>query len=62
MQQGRQTKNDKRYEFLTEYAAHHSDELILRCFSSGEEFLEKYRLCMDKRSNYRGKEKDPFIC
>ena len=36
---------EKLHTLLTEYAAHHSGELILRCFSSGEEFLEKYRPC-----------------
>ena len=36
---------EKLHTLLTEYAAHHSGELILRCFSSGEKFLEKYRPC-----------------
>ena len=35
----------KLYSILTEYAAHHSGELILRCFSSGEEFLKNFRPC-----------------
>ena len=35
----------KLYSILTEYAAHHSDELILRCFSSGEEFLKNFHPC-----------------
>ena len=41
------TKEDreKLHTLLTEYAAYHSGELILRCFSSGEEFLKNYRPC-----------------
>ena len=34
---------EKLHSLLTEYAAHHSGELILHCFSSGEEFLKNYR-------------------
>ena len=38
------TKDDLEhlYTLLTEYAACHSSDLVLRCFSSGEEFLKNY--------------------
>ena len=34
------TDCDNLHDILVEYAAHHSNDLILHCFSSGEEFLK----------------------
>ena len=39
------TDCDNLHDILVEYAAHHSNDLILHCFSSGEEFLKNYRPC-----------------
>ena len=39
------TDREKLHSILTEYAAHHSGEMILHCFSSGEDFLKNYRPC-----------------
>ena len=36
------TDCDNLHDILVEYAAHHSNDLILHCFSSGEEFLKNY--------------------